>query len=198
MGDFSKYNGADLRLKGINRIGNLLLPNNNYCKFEDWFAPLLTKLHDEQEATGVFWTPSTMIERMGREIDNEDSVYYWAAKNGIPVFCPALTDGSVGDMIYFHSYKVREEGGAVATSSVGHRCAAQIDPFSVSFRRVGAPLLTSPSLATQREGFVLDIAGDIRKVNDAAVRSHATGMIILGGGEIGSNSVTKRRLTRYL
>ena len=26
-------------------------------------------------------------------------------KNNIPVLCPALTDGSLGDMIYFHSYK---------------------------------------------------------------------------------------------
>ena len=46
-----------------------------------------------------------MIERLGREINNEDSVYYWAARNGIPVFCPALTDGSIGDMLYFHSFK---------------------------------------------------------------------------------------------
>ncbi len=26
-------------------------------------------------------------------------------QNNIPVFSPALTDGSIGDMIYFHSYK---------------------------------------------------------------------------------------------
>ena len=26
-------------------------------------------------------------------------------QNNIPVFCPALTDGSIGDMIYFHSFK---------------------------------------------------------------------------------------------
>ena len=26
-------------------------------------------------------------------------------QNNIPVFCPALTDGSLGDMLYFHSYK---------------------------------------------------------------------------------------------
>lgn len=32
-------------------------------------------------------------------------MYYWAHRNDIPVFCPALTDGSLGDMLYFHSYK---------------------------------------------------------------------------------------------
>ena len=31
------------------------------------------------------WTPSTMIKQMGEKIANEDSVYYWAAKNDIPV-----------------------------------------------------------------------------------------------------------------
>ena len=35
MGDFNAHKGKDLRLKGINRIGNLLIPNNNYCKVRD-------------------------------------------------------------------------------------------------------------------------------------------------------------------
>ena len=26
-------------------------------------------------------------------------------QNDIPVYCPALTDGSLGDMIYFHTFK---------------------------------------------------------------------------------------------
>ena len=30
--------GAELRQKGINRIGNLLVPNRNYCLFEDWWV----------------------------------------------------------------------------------------------------------------------------------------------------------------
>lgn len=46
-----------------------------------------------------------MIARLGREINNPGSVCYWAQRNGIPIFCPALTDGSLGDMLFFHSYK---------------------------------------------------------------------------------------------
>lgn len=42
---------------------------------------------------------------MGAKINNEESIYYWAQKNGIPVFCPAITDGSLGDCMYFHSFK---------------------------------------------------------------------------------------------
>lgn len=105
LGDFNKYKGGDLRDRGINRIGNLLVPNDNYCKFEDWLMPILDKMLEEQKSEGTHWTPSKVIHRLGKEIDNPESVYYWTHKNNIPVFCPALTDGSLGDMIYFHSYK---------------------------------------------------------------------------------------------
>jgi len=104
LGDFA-LEGLPLRKKGINRIGNLLAPNDNYCLFEDWLTPILDAMHDEQEKDKVLWTPSRMIHRLGKEINNEESVCYWAYKNNIPIFSPALTDGSIGDMLYFHSYK---------------------------------------------------------------------------------------------
>lgn len=40
--------GAQLRSKGLNRIGNLLVPNDNYCKFEDWIIPIFDQLLKEQ------------------------------------------------------------------------------------------------------------------------------------------------------
>ncbi|KAG6814204.1 hypothetical protein H0H92_000881 [Tricholoma furcatifolium] len=104
LADFN-LDGADLRKRGMNRIGNLVVPNDNYCKFEDWLMPILDAMLAEQKATGNMWTPSSFIRRLGKEINNEESVYYWAYKNDIPVYCPALTDGSIGDMIYFHSFK---------------------------------------------------------------------------------------------
>eukprot|EP00668_Euglena_longa_P014110 GGOE01018082.1.p1 GENE.GGOE01018082.1~~GGOE01018082.1.p1 ORF type:complete len:420 (-),score=134.64 GGOE01018082.1:156-1355(-) len=129
--------GATLRRQGINRIGNLLVPNSNYCKFEDWITPILHAMSDEQEA-GTVWTPSMMIHRLGKEINDPTSVYYWCHKNNIPVFCPGLTDGSIGDMLYAHSYR--------------------------------------------RPGLILDIVGDIRRINDQALKARKTGVIILGGG----------------
>lgn len=92
-------------MRGQNRIGNLVVPNGNYCAFEDWVVPILDEMLKEQEEQGVEWTPSKVIHRLGKEINNEDSVYYWAYRNNIPVFCPALTDGSLGDMLYFHTFK---------------------------------------------------------------------------------------------
>ena len=104
LGDFY-YKGKDLYPNGFNRIGNLILPNSNYCCFEDFMEPVLEKCLKEQNEDGVRWTPSKLIRRLGLEINNEKSIYYWAAKNDIPVFSPAITDGSVGDMLFFFSFK---------------------------------------------------------------------------------------------
>ena len=109
LGSFTDH-GKELREKGRNRIGNLFVPNSNYCAFEDWVVPILDKMLEEQEASKKadepsHWTPSKVIRRLGQEINDERSIYYWAWKNDIPVFCPALTDGSLGDMLYFHTYK---------------------------------------------------------------------------------------------
>ena len=48
MGDF-RLSGRELRSKGINRIGNLLSPNDNYCLFEDWIMPILDQMLLEQK-----------------------------------------------------------------------------------------------------------------------------------------------------
>lgn len=60
---------------------------------------------DEQSSKDVKWTPSKVISRLGKEIKDESSYLYWAYKNNIPVFCPGLTDGSLGDMLYCHAIK---------------------------------------------------------------------------------------------
>eukprot|EP00051_Salpingoeca_urceolata_P011976 m.148887 g.148887 ORF g.148887 m.148887 type:complete len:389 (-) comp17331_c0_seq5:38-1204(-) len=104
LGDFAR-DGAALRKRGINRTGNLLVPNKNYCLFEEWLTPILDEMLEEQTTKGTIWTPSSMIRLMGKAINNPDSIYYWCYKNDIPVFCPAITDGSIGDIIYFHSYR---------------------------------------------------------------------------------------------
>ena len=48
-GDFY-LSGAHLRSKGLNRIGNLLVPNENYCKFEDWIIPIFDQMLKEQNS----------------------------------------------------------------------------------------------------------------------------------------------------
>eukprot|EP00300_Choanocystis_sp_HF-7_P033251 c45559_g1_i1.p1 GENE.c45559_g1_i1~~c45559_g1_i1.p1 ORF type:complete len:402 (+),score=93.66 c45559_g1_i1:68-1207(+) len=102
-GDFSD-SGEELRKKGVNRIGNLLVPNDRYCDLETWLHPILDEMLKEQLETGKIWSPSSMIDRFGERINNPDSVWYWCHKNSIPVYCPAITDGAIGDNIFFHSF----------------------------------------------------------------------------------------------
>lgn len=69
----------------MNRIGNLVVPNDNYCSFEDWVKPILDKMLEEQpgrmkDGGEGPWNPSSIINRLGKEINNEESVYYWAYK----------------------------------------------------------------------------------------------------------------------
>ena len=103
IGEFD-LRGSELRSHGLNRIGNLLVPNHNYCLFEEWIMPILDQMLLEQPSLPHPWTPSSMIHRLGLAINHPDSIYYWCAKYGIKVFCPAFTDGSIGDMLYCHSY----------------------------------------------------------------------------------------------
>jgi deoxyhypusine synthase len=98
IGSFD-MDGSKLRDKGLNRTGNIIVPNNRYTTFEDWILPILEKYKNES------LTPSKLIHLLGKEINNKESIYYWAYKNNIPVFAPALLDGSLGDMIYFYKNK---------------------------------------------------------------------------------------------
>lgn len=54
IGDFH-LEGCKLREKGINRIGNLLVPNENYCLFEDWVMPHLDAMLKEQKEKVIFF-----------------------------------------------------------------------------------------------------------------------------------------------
>jgi len=104
LGEFSA-SGELLHKKGINRAGNIFIPNALYCKFEEFMNPILKSLYNEQKETGKVISVSDFIKRLGKEINNEDSIYYWCYKNDIDIYCPCLTDGSIGDMIHFFMYK---------------------------------------------------------------------------------------------
>lgn len=104
IGDF-KLEGAALRKKGINRIGNVLAPNNRYVAFEQFVQPILEELYQKQKKTGKATRASDVIHALGEKINNKESIYYWAVRNKIQVYCPVITDGALGDNIYFFKFK---------------------------------------------------------------------------------------------
>ncbi|HIP16182.1 MAG TPA: deoxyhypusine synthase, partial [Methanothermococcus okinawensis] len=113
IGDWH-LNGAKLREEGINRIGNILVPNDRYIEFEKYMKNFFEYLEELQEKEKKIVSTREFCYKLGELIDKkfskdvkERSILYWAYKNNIPVFCPAITDGSIGDMLYF--YKVEKK-----------------------------------------------------------------------------------------
>jgi deoxyhypusine synthase len=97
--------GRMLAEKGIGRIGNIFAPYDRYLHFERFMQPVFDKAYALQKERGLPLTPSGFIDLLGSAVDHPDSILHWAAKHEIPVFCPALTDGSLGDLLHFQRQK---------------------------------------------------------------------------------------------
>lgn len=96
--------GKVLRDNGYNRVGNLVIPNENYSLFEAWLSPLIAKLViGYTKENPLILTPSKLIRILGKEVNNEESILYWCYRNKINVYSPAITDGSLGDILTFHA-----------------------------------------------------------------------------------------------
>lgn len=94
-------NDAKLHEKGINRLGNVLVPNESYGMIiEEKMQALLQSLWDE----GIKEVSTNKLcQEMGKRVCNESSILYWAAKNNIPVFVPGIVDGAIGYQIWLFS-----------------------------------------------------------------------------------------------
>ena len=98
-----KFDSDDVELneQGINRVGNLFVKTESYMNFEDRIRPILDKLYEKQKR----WAISDMLREIGLMLDDEDSILYQAAKNEVPIFCPAITDGGFGFHLYLFQQK---------------------------------------------------------------------------------------------
>jgi len=105
----TKYYSGDFRMddkllykKNIHRLGNVLVPQNNYGpviekKVQDCLNELYQKgLHN----VSTF----EITKKIGSTLD-ETSFLYWAYKNDIPVIVPGIVDGGVGSQIWFFYQK---------------------------------------------------------------------------------------------
>jgi deoxyhypusine synthase len=92
------FDDTKLHQEGINRLGNIFIPNESYgIVLEKIMQPILTELWESKrnEMTG-----HELIWEFGKRLDNEDSIIYWAYKNKIPIFIPGLTDGAFGSQLW--------------------------------------------------------------------------------------------------
>jgi deoxyhypusine synthase len=94
LGDFV-MNDAELHKKQINRIGNILVPNECYQHLEGFMMPLFKELNGKGAVA-----PSEIARKAG-EKTGEDSFLHWCTKNNIPVYSPGITDSAIGLQTYF-------------------------------------------------------------------------------------------------
>lgn len=98
---FFNMDDGELHRRGVNRLGNVLVPNESYGliieeKMQEMLAALWEEGIREISSRELCW-------EMGRRICGEDSILYWAAENEIPIYVPGLTDGAVGYQLWLFS-----------------------------------------------------------------------------------------------
>jgi len=90
-----------LHEKGLNRVGNILIETQSYMNFEDTITQMLKEIYEKKKRI----TPSELFREIGLKLNDEQSILYQAAKNNVPIFCPAITDGAFG----FHLFLMQQK-----------------------------------------------------------------------------------------
>jgi len=95
-GDFSA-DDISLHKHGVNRLGNVLIPNENYgIILEKKMQPILKEMYKNKKE----YSTKEIIWEFGKRIKNENSIIYWCYKNRIPMFVPGITDGAFGSNLW--------------------------------------------------------------------------------------------------
>jgi deoxyhypusine synthase len=103
-GDFS-MDDEQLRESGINRLGNVLVPDESYGKIlEEKIQPVLEELW---KAGKREFSVKELVWEFGRRL-GEGSILHWAFKNEIPVYVPGIFDGAFGSQLWLFWQTHRE------------------------------------------------------------------------------------------
>jgi len=91
---------AKLGKEGINRMGNIFVPNDRYEYLEQWTSKVLEETYKEKKS----FTPSGLLENIGKKIEGESFIKA-AAESNVPIYCPGITDGAFGMQLAFFKKK---------------------------------------------------------------------------------------------
>jgi deoxyhypusine synthase len=99
----------ELHKEGVNRLGNIFIPNECYGTIlEEKMQPILKKLYEKKQK----WSTKDLIWEFGKSLENEkkceESIVYWAWKNKIPIFVPGITDGAFGSQVWMYYQEHRD------------------------------------------------------------------------------------------
>ena len=89
---------VDLHKRGINRLGNILIPNDSYgIVLEQKMQPILLDIYNEGKRS---LSSRQLAYEFGLRLNDKKSILYWAAKNDIPIYVPGITDGAFGSQLW--------------------------------------------------------------------------------------------------
>ncbi len=97
----------ELAEKGVHRLGNIFVPKESYgIIIEKKMKEFLPEIWREKKELATY----ELCWELGKRINNENSILYWAYKNKIPIIVPGITDGAVGYQIWEfsqdHDFKI--------------------------------------------------------------------------------------------
>jgi len=91
----------ELHQQGINRLGNVLVPNECYGDvLEEKLQPIIKKLYSQKKVWNVHELIWAFGESIKDEENAEDTIIYWAWKNKIPIYLPGPLDGAWGAQLW--------------------------------------------------------------------------------------------------
>lgn len=100
QGSFN-MNDKELHQQGINRLGNVLVPNECYGDvLEEKLQPIIKKLYSQKKVWNVHELIWAFGEAIKDEKNAEDTIIYWAWKNKIPIYLPGPLDGAWGAQLW--------------------------------------------------------------------------------------------------
>jgi deoxyhypusine synthase len=88
-----------LHKRNINRLGNILIPNESYGMIIEEKIQLFLK---EMWKTKKEWSTREIAWQLGKK-SGKDSILYWIWKNRIPIYIPGIVDGAVGSQLWMLS-----------------------------------------------------------------------------------------------
>ncbi|MCC6053182.1 MAG: deoxyhypusine synthase [Desulfurococcaceae archaeon] len=125
------YDDALLRTLDIHRLGNVLIPVENYGLAVEKFA---RSLFEELVKVKKKWSVHEILWEAGRRISDEHSILRASYEAGIPVFVPGIYDGAFGSQVVFNYSALSLELDLVGDEK-------KIIELIVSSKRLGALII---------------------------------------------------------
>jgi len=100
------FDANDVRLhkRGINRLGNILIPNERYVLLEERVQGILSDIYKRKKTIST----KEVITEIAANLRDRNSILNNCYKKNIPVFSPGIIDSAVGLQMFFFKQKHKD------------------------------------------------------------------------------------------